>query len=376
MSDTTIALAISGKPTPLVITRAEFRQHDSKHVLALVDLQLEARSHPAAAELTPVTVDWGRVNERERFYGYVHHSQVIAEHGRRTLRYVLIGTSLPMNVVRTRSWKNTTASALARQVFAEHRLRAVVTPHGRHLDFWAQAGVSDFNMLVALAKETGFRLWIDGATGFFVDPTVLLKGPQAASLPVFVQNQQSGFPDTLSSMKITSGTMVPRGDDNQTVASSSIYGLDKRSGGVIRATSLNPASAFGTILSRQVDNFADAQAIADANGLGNRNWITAEATVQGTVLAQPGRLAGFQGTALPSDRTGLWFIEGARHVIVKNAKSRRMDYTTTLSVARDTDTNVTIRAVANLTKNRETIPATLRNGKTWEASLLEQINVG
>jgi hypothetical protein len=58
-------------------------------------------------------------DEVESFYGYIHHHQALspAEGDVRSdsvMRYVLIGTSLPMNQQRTRSWRGVSGSYLAR----------------------------------------------------------------------------------------------------------------------------------------------------------------------------------------------------------------------------------------------------------------------
>lgn len=372
MPDPTINLIFDGRGAAPGIRRAEIRQGNGKHTLALVDVKVQNTNTPAIAENTPAYLDWGHApNSIDRFYGYVHHSQLVSTSVGTARRYVLIGTSEPMNVVRTRTWKSVTASAIARQVFTEHKLRSIITPHSRLLNFYAQSGISDFSVLADLAKQTGFRCWVDGATGYFVDPTVLLKGPRANSVPTFTQNQVTGFTDTLKSLNVLTGTKVPRGD--KTVAGAIVFGLDKRSGTIIKATSANGA-AGSTILSQAVDDFSDAQGIADAATLGNRNWITAEALVVGTTLCAPGRLATFNGNALQRDMAGLWFIDSAVHVISRLADQATFE--STLQISRDHQYGVTTRTSADLTKNGEIIPATLRNGKTWEASLLEQINVG
>jgi hypothetical protein len=259
-------LTISGHRVTNYIKRVEVREGYGTHSMAIVDVTTSAASS-AYPELAPVVLDYGRSpNDIVRWYGYVHHSSVLASNSSKTVtaRYVCIGTSLPLNIQRTRSWKNVSPTSIVRQVGRQNGLRTVISPSSRRLTYWAQSGQSDFKLLQDLAHEVGFRFWVEGTTLYFLDPRVLLLGQKAQNIPVFSKNQQPGVMDTIRELSILAGTMVPR--QNGTTGTSSISGLDAKTGRVIKASSASNTgtSAFlnSITTARAVDNYADAQALA------------------------------------------------------------------------------------------------------------------
>ena len=170
----TVSLRIGGQSQPAVV-RFDQTKAFSKHTIAVVDLSYPGTSQQPwiAPEWSPVEVYLGSTT----WYGYVHHGGVVADVRDRSgavIRYTLIGTSLPMNETRTRSWRDVSRSSIVRQIAREHRLRSVITPHRMVMDYYAQTGVSDWKTLQQMANSAGYRLWVDGSTVLFVNPTLLL----------------------------------------------------------------------------------------------------------------------------------------------------------------------------------------------------------
>jgi hypothetical protein len=373
-------LTISGHRVTNYIKRVEVREGYGTHSMAIVDVTTSAASS-AYPELAPVVLDYGRSpNDIVRWYGYVHHSSVLASNSSKTVtaRYVCIGTSLPLNIQRTRSWKNVSPTSIVRQVGRQNGLRTVISPSSRRLTYWAQSGQSDFKLLQDLAHEVGFRFWVEGTTLYFLDPRVLLLGQKAQNIPVFSKNQQPGVMDTIRELSILAGTMVPR--QNGTTGTSSISGLDAKTGRVIKASSASNTgtSAFlnSITTARAVDNYADAQALMEARTLASRGWLTMQATLYGTAKVTPGTLVAITGRSLSSDRTGRWMVTGTKHIINRDKSNSGWVFTTTVDAERDQPYAVTFRSDANKRFKFDTVPAVLRNKQFWESSLLEDINVG
>jgi hypothetical protein len=373
-------LTISGNRITNYIKRVEVREGYGTHSMAIVDVTTSAASS-AYPELAPVVLDYGRSpNDVVRWYGYVHHSSVLASNSSKTVttRYVCIGTSLPLNIQRTRSWKNVSPTSIVRQVGRQNGLRTVISPSSRRLTYWAQSGQSDFKLLQDLAHEVGFRFWVEGTTLYFLDPRVLLLGQKAQNIPVFSKNQQPGVMDTIRELSILAGTMVPR--QNGTTGTSSISGLDAKTGRVIKASSASNTGAAAFLNSittaRAVDNYADAQALMEARTLASRGWITMQATLYGTAKIAPGTLVAITGRSLSPDRTGRWMVTGTKHIINRDKSNSGWVFTTTVDAERDQPYAVTFRSDANKRFKFDTVPAVLRNKQFWESSLLEDINVG
>jgi hypothetical protein len=362
------------------ISRVEVREGFGVHSMAIIDVSAPPQSKVAYSELTPVVLDYGRAPvDVVRWYGYVHHSSVLASNSNRavTHRYVCIGTTLPLNTQRTRSWKNVSPTSIVRQVGRENGLRTVISPSARRLTYWAQSGISDFKLLNNLADETGFRFWVEAATLYFLDPRILLVGQRTQDIPVFNKDQAPGIQDTLRDLSILAGTMVPR--NGGTTGTSLISGLDAKTGKLIVASSSANAGTSPFLnnitTSRAVDNYADAQALMEARTLASRGWITIQAQVYGMAKVSPGTLVGIGGKSIPSDRTGRWLVTATKHVINRDQSNNGLMFTTTVDAERDQPFTVTFRSDANKRFKFDSVPAVLRNRQFWESSLLEDINV-
>jgi hypothetical protein len=364
-----------------LISRVEVREGYGVHSMAIIDVTTPPTAASPYSELTPVVLDYGRSpNDIVRWYGYVHHSSALAASGSRnvTMRYICIGTTLPMNTQRTRSWKNVSPTAIVRKVGRENGLRTVISPSARRLTYWAQTGESDFKLVNDLASETGYRFWVEGSTLYFLDPRILLLGQKVQDIPVFSKNQTPGLYDTLQSLSILTGTMIPR--SNGAASTSVISGLDAKTGKVIKASSASD-TGIGTFLNsistaRAVDNYADAQALMEARTLASRGWITMQAEIYGTAKVAPGTLVGISGSSISSDNKGRWMVTGTKHVINRDKNNKGLMFTTTVDAERDQPYAVTFRSDANKRFKFDTVPAVLRNKQFWESSLLEDINVG
>jgi hypothetical protein len=363
------------------IQRVEVREGFGTHSMAIIDVLAPGTARPAYSELSPVVLDFGRApNGVVRWYGYVHHSSVLASTGSNatTTRYICIGASLPLNVQRARSWKNVSPTSIARQVGRENGLRTVISPSKRLLTYWAQSGQSDFALLKDLATEVGYRFWVEGTTLYFLDPRILLLRQHSQDVPVFTKDQQPGRFDTLQSLSILTGTMIPRA--NGITGTSAISGLDAKTGKVIKASSSanSGTAAFLNSIntSRAVDNYSDAQALVEARTLGSRGWITMEATLYGTAKITPGTLVGIRGQAVSADQRGRWVVTGTTHVINRGKGNTGLQYTTTVDAERDQPYAVTFRSDANKRFKFDAVPGVLRNKQFWESSILEDINVG
>lgn len=329
---------------------------------------------------TNVQIIFGNpVNGLATWYGYVHHSKTTSDlhtSGVTVVSYVVVGTSLPMDDENTRSWKSTSASSIVRQIFTAHRLRSVTSVHPRVFDYWAQPGNSDFLLLKGLANETGYRLYVDGATGYFFDPRVLLDSPSARSTQTFVQNRDHSGYDNLLKFEILTGRMVPR--DSGSTRRQVVTGLDQSSGKVVTATTALPdakVSLSSVAVGRSINRMSEAIYTAQAAALSTRNWITASATVFGDATIRPGMIVNLDGDALPSNCGGLWMVKGTEHQIVFTQDSDTPNFLTVLSLERDQKYTTTIDTTVSPTNTQALIPATIRDGIHWEASVLEDIRV-
>jgi hypothetical protein len=348
-----------------------------KHTVATLDVSYPSSSRPwLAEEWAPVEVYLGGTT----WYGYVHHSGVssdVRDRSGSVVRYTLIGTSLPMNTERTRSWRGISASGVVRQVAREHRLRSVISRHRTVMPYYAQAGSSDWKVLQDMASRTGHRLWVDGSTAIFVDPSLLLEGVRALDIPEFSQNQIPGQRDTLFSFASKSGAMVPRatGITSRQV----VHGLDMRTARPLKATAT--PSGPGRLLSKvntdvRATTSGQAADIVSARATTAAGWITATALVVGSPEIVPGSLVAVSGSKVPEDQSGRWMVTEVNHRVLLDASNPLDPFTTALTLERDRYYGPGIRAATRASSTRDSVPATMRNGLLWEAEYMEDVNVG
>ena len=383
MDDDYVSLTFGGETQRDTISRCEIRKAFGVHSIVIIDLLITSPFGPGTGtpvhpEWTPVQVDFGkRFDLVVPWYGYVHHSSILANTTTTTkgtiLRYVLVGTSMPMNDVQTRSWRSISATALARQVFREHNLRTVTSVHPRVLPYWAQPGISDFSLLQGLSKETGYRLFIDGPTGHFFNPRTLLSSPVERGIPLYKQDHGRTNVSTLLNFEVLTGRMVPRptGMNNRTV----VFGVDKRSGQTLHATGTAEGVLHGIISTKSVDDFSVAQSMADAQDLATQGWVTARADINGNASLNPGGLFEVGGSAISTDSAGLWLIRGVTHLFDSNAQRQKYMFTSSVDLERDQIYSATFDGVVSVSNTNDSIYATIRDTQLWSAQLVEDIRV-
>lgn len=359
-----------------------------KHTVANLDVRY-SRFDTGAVSTPWVAPEWTPVQMRMRdtdWYGYVHHGGVasdVRDASGSAVRYTLIGTSLPMNEERTRSWRSTSASALVRNVATEHRLRSVITPNRAIIDYYAQAGTSDWKLLKDMAARTGYRLWVDGATVLFVDPKLLLVGVRDIDIPTFSQSFTPGVADNMYAFSSKAGTNVPRvgGSTSKQI----VYGLDPRTGRRIKATgatnlgdgSPNGPTPFLThVVSGGVSSLSQAVSSVGAQVTVSDGWITATAVVRGNARLVPGSLVRIAGSGVPIEQQGRWLVTSVNHRVINDNSLTIDPFTTTLELERDQYYGPSFTSAVRLANTADTPPARIRSGIVWEADFLESINVG
>jgi hypothetical protein len=362
------------------ITRFELRQAYEQHTLAIIDMAvptslLRTTGGVLYPEMAAVLLQWGRsAAEQSTFFGYVNHCEVLTnEAGKPTVRYLCLGTSLRMNGTAPRSWSAVTPSFVVAEIARKHRLRALLHRSLRTMATFTITTDSDFRALQRLAAETGFRLWVDGGTVLFVDPTVLLLSAATTFIPQYTN---------VTDFSVTSGTLVPRPGGvvsekvvvGRSTATQAAFTL--RSNTVLKA---RPDDIIGfkppltTVLPGEVTSYAEGRARLDTANR-QQNWLTATVRLPGAPLLRPGRLIGIDGRAVPVDHTGIWQIETARHVM-NIASSGSTAHSTEVNISRNQGTRPEFDRTAQLSGTPDVIGCVRRDGVFWESESLDIIRL-
>lgn len=382
MSDYVFSVKIQGYSGYGRVRRAEILEGFGKHEVVLVDFSFGSVFTEVAPEGTPATLTWGRAkgDVLRQFYGYVNHSERItperggsAEFG--LLRFVLIGTSKPLNRIHPRSWTDTTGSAIVKSIANDHRLRAVVTKSTRRIPYWATGKNTDFQSLKALADRDGAQMWVAGSTLYYVDPNVLIRYPADAP-PAFIANGTKS--DTLISHGKVEGSQVPGMGKAKTAL---VYGIDGSTGNLLAQSSDGersrlglPAAGYAEVYPLAVTSYREAREAVEAR-VNQGSWSTLTAHIALTGATKTGHLITLGGMVVTKDIEGDWLVTAASHVFDASDPSGKVLMYSDVELTRNNATGVTYRNQRNLSGALEEVPAVIRSNNKWESSVLESVNV-
>jgi hypothetical protein len=361
------------------LVRAEVREGFGTHQIAMLDYPVPAGSFSnLAPELTPMGFQWGLSPTAIRtFYGYVNHHELVDSDvdGEMYLRFFCVGTSQSLDDPEPSSWKNVTASYIARLVAERHGLRAIVHNSKTLLPYWTPGQQSDFLMLNRLAEETGYRFWVDGATLYFLDPLVLLTSPDRALAASYTFDRTSD--DTLFGVRSIHGSLAPV-DSAPSV--SQVFGINDDAGTLIKASSRRDSADRGLsaplstrVYPKSVGSLAEAHRVTE-NASASGTWSSLQALTVGDGRARVGSLVSLDGDALNSKYAGTWMASDITHVLSPAPGTGTLTYTAQVELTRNQLDQPFFSSFSSLKDALSEVPAVLRNGR-WEASILESVYV-
>jgi hypothetical protein len=260
---------------------------------------------------------------------------------------------------------------VAAEIARKHRLRALLHRSRRKLPTFTISTETDFQALQRLAGETGFRLWVDGGTVYFVDPNVLLTGAATSFVPQYLDVVQ---------FSITPGTLVPR--DGGVVSEKVVNGRSTATRGAFTVKSdtvlkSSPTDTQGfrpfltTVLPGQVGTYTEAKDRIDA-ATRLQNWLTASARLPGAPMLRPGRLIWIDGPNVPVDQTGVWHVESTRHVMNISPLGSTA-HSTDVEVSRNQGVQPAFVRSAQVSGTPDTVGCVRRDGVFWESQSLDVV---
>ena len=107
---------------------------------------------------SPVRIRIANNLDLRDFYGYVHHVKLNRTPGKNFTEVTFIGGSFPMKQAHQALYKDTTVDAVIKQIADSYGFSCYAVPYNRVFPQLAQAGVSDWEFMVKLAKQCGYSL--------------------------------------------------------------------------------------------------------------------------------------------------------------------------------------------------------------------------
>lgn len=335
-------------------------QKIGKHSLAMLDYDTVRASLTLPQENVATSIRWGNSpSGLNTFYGYVNHYETVTvADGVPHTRVYVLGTSKPMNNVVPTNWNRVTYSSVARDIARRYGLRSVINPHPFVAEAWAGGRSTDFQILQRLVDETGYFLWVDGSTLYFLDPERMITNGGRLQHPQFVGEQ-------IRLAKVTAGAGAPK--DSGAAKRRIVYGLDYTNNEFFESQSGsldNPTE----VLDRTVLTYAEAQSLNDATARMNQDYYLLDARVDGNAQVAPCTVATLSSNTLNDTQTGMWAVQTAEHYM------EAADFVTKFTAIRNSTLQPTVKAPATL-RGSQQVSATVRNRGRWEAVRQEHLNV-
>ena len=325
---------------PTVVYRADVFQKVYAHELVSLYFKDWGVQYDVVKPGSPVHLVINGLNQQRELYGYVHHVNIDRAPGKYFTEVVVIGASFPMKQQNQNIYKNMTADQIVKAIAADYNFVCYAVPHPRVYPQVAQAGHSDWELLVRLAKQCGYTLRSIN-TELYFQPIMEDYTRYREEAPHFIMREASNPQgSTLYSFRPMIGESVPYAD--ATKGAIAVSGVD-----IVNSTPISITQqirAAKTRTKQQVEFFDrfDTATVAttplvaqyEAEAAENRNYFPYRATVEvlGNPNLRPDMPVYLDGIGEPY--AGYWVVLEATHHIVEEELNRQK-YTTSLIVGTD-----------------------------------------
>lgn len=145
------------------VYKATYRQEFYQHDYARVTLRDWKVNPKFAKPGTPIqTTISGKT-----FFGYIHDIKGHHDSGKSITELGIIGASYVMRQSSQKVYKNVTADQVIVDIAKRYKFAYKVVPHPRVYPQLSQAGATDWEFMVKLAKQCGYALRAEGAAIYF-----------------------------------------------------------------------------------------------------------------------------------------------------------------------------------------------------------------
>ena len=284
----------------------------------------------------PVSINIKEPRNARDFYGYVHHIEPKKTPGSDNVTVAVIGASFVFKQARQDVYTNISASDVAVKFALDHGFAYSVTPHPRIYPQIAQSGQSDWQLLVRLAKQSGYTLRADNTELYFQPLTEDFTKYKYEAQRFYMNDANNPEGSTIYSFKPIVGETLSyeEGAKSATAVSGIDLLRDKK------AFAVTKQKVETTLRAKRQDDFFDrfqatttaidftsAMYEAEAADVLTMFPYRAEVEVLGNTQLKPNMPVYLEG--LGSDYSGYWIILNTEHNI------DNLVYTTKMTVGID-----------------------------------------
>lgn len=318
------------------VYRAQVKQQNYEHDYARIYFRDWGLSPKQAKPGTPISYKLAG----KEYFGYIHDIKNVQETGKHFTEVGVIGASYVMRQASQTVYKNMTADQVVVKIAKKYGFAYKVVPHKRVYPQIAQAGLTDWELMVKLAKQCGYFLRAEN-TELYFQPLLQDFEELIYEARRFVKND-AGFKDMhpLYTFKPIMGeTLAHHGADK---SATSIAGVDPFTGKYFKYTTQKRSETTRAVSQPElfdrhatdvvVNSYTSAVSEAISADEKSRFPYSAEAEVIGTANLRPGMPVYLDGVG--SEYSGYWTILRVEHYAVETELNKQR-FTTRLTVGTD-----------------------------------------
>jgi len=325
---------------PSYVYSMQFYQTKYEHEIAVIQFRDWAVRYDVVESGSPVQFTIGNSKTSKTFKGYVHHVNVNRTPGSFLTEIVVLGASMVMKNESQYVYKGLSADAIIQKIAKKYKFVAFTIGHPRIYPQVSQAGHTDWELMVRLAKQSGYSLRAEN-TEIYFQPMLYEYTSKRSEASYFVM-RDSNDPNgsTIYSFEPIIGESITYDGDMKSAVA--VSGLDTATTTPIALTTKNKAKTTKTKSSAEFfDKFhthvvANNPAIAkhESKAADDRNAFPYRATVEvlGNPTLRPDLPIYLDG--LGNYYTGYWTILSAEHKVIEKERNSQI-YTTILTVGTD-----------------------------------------
>ena len=315
---------------------AEFTHTHARYEHEVTDILFDdwAVPYESISAGTPVTTILSGLGASRTINGYIHHIEPDLSPSKNHVKVTVIGASYTLKQQSQKVWVNATADQVIADIATDNGFSYIAIPHSRVYDQISQAGMTDWQLMVKLAKQSGYSLKADNTTLIF-QPLTQDFTDVRQNASYYVMGGLEGKSTGIYSFKPLIGDSIPYMDAKK--ATVAISGVD-------RATAVDHANTNQSFIpntraisvspifdSYHTDVVAPSFEIAkyesDAADERNRYAYRGTVVIPGNPTVLPDAPIFLDG--LNATYSGYWTVLSAEHFVKEEV------YTTTLEVGTD-----------------------------------------
>jgi len=325
---------------PKLVLEATLQQNKYEHEVATIKFRDWGVEYEAIETGSPITFKLGSGKNTRNFYGYVHHVNLDRAPGRNITEVVAVSASMVMKNESQHVYKGLSADGIIQQIAKKHNFVAFTVPHPRIYPQVTQAGHTDWEMCVRLAKQCGYSLRTQN-TEIYFQPMLYEYTTRRSEAPVYTMNLPTdpNGSNLYSFTPTISENLEYDGDKKGAVAIGGVDYLSVQAMSItqqIRAknTKLKSKPEFFDRFATHVVATNSTIAKYEAEAAENRNLFPYRGTAEvlGNATLRPDMPVYLKGVG--AHYSGYWTILGVEHRIIEESRNLQK-YTTVLHLGTD-----------------------------------------